>query len=121
MKIVVANEVVMVVDKYVSYMRNDVKYNYHDLIRNKDEMLQYVRNFINKAVVANDNKVPKQYYCSWKDGKSPMSWIFKFIILPQQDLTVIYSLDYKHSIEENKEIKTILSLMERMGIKKRGK
>ncbi len=114
MKIVVANEIVMAVEKYVFYMKNDVGYSYDNLIDNKNKMLAFLRNFINKAIVANDNKIPKRYSCYWKDGKSPMAWIFTFIILPQQDLVVIYNLNYKQNLKENKEIKNILSLMERM-------
>jgi len=116
MKIVVANEVVMAVEKYVSYMKNDVGYSYDNLIENKDKMLTFLRGFIDKTIVANDNKIPKRYSCYWKDGKSPMAWIFTFIILPRQDLAVIYNLNYKQNMKENKEIKNILSLMERMGM-----
>lgn len=116
MKIVVANEVVMAVEKYVSYMKNDVGYSYDNLIENKDKMLTFLRGFIDKTIVANDNKTPKRYSCYWKDGKSPMAWIFTFIILPQQDLAVIYNLNYKQNMKENKEIKNILSLMKRMGM-----
>ena len=121
MKIVVTKGVTMFVEKYVSYMKREGHYSQPALIRNKKNMLHYLRGFINKAVVANDNKTPKRYYCSWRDGQTPMTWIFYFIVLPQQDMTVIYGLTSKRSVEmpdrqirENKDVKKILSLMERI-------
>ena len=123
MKIVVTKNVTMFVEKFVSYMKREGHYSQPALIRNKKNMLQYLRGFINKVVVANDNKTPKRYYCSWRDGQTPMTWIFYFIVLPQQDMTVIYGLTSKRSVEmpdrqirENKDIKKILSLMEKMGM-----
>ena len=64
MKIVVTKSVTMFVEKFVSYMKREGHYSQPALIRNKKNMLQYLRGFINKAVVANDNKTPKRYYCS---------------------------------------------------------
>lgn len=124
MKIVVTKRVTMFVEKFVSYMKHEGQYSLPALIRNKKNMLQHLRGFINQVVVANDNKTSKRYYCSWRDGQTPMTWIFYFIVLPQQDMTVIYGLTSKRSVEmpdrqirEDKDVKKILSLMESMGQK----
>ena len=123
MKIVVTKGVTMFVEKFVSYMKHEGHYSQPAFIRNKKNMLQYLRGFINKAVVTNDNKTPKRYYCSWRDGQTPMTWIFYFVVLPQQDMTVIYGLTPKRSVEipdrqirEDKDVNKILSLMDRMGM-----
>lgn len=124
MKIVVSNSVTMSVGKYVEYMHRTAGYNMAELMQNKDKMMQELQQYINNVVVGNDNNVPKEYNWAWRDGKSPMTWIFQFIVLPQQDLTVIYNFTCKRTVEminkpaikENAEWQKIRSLMERMGI-----
>ena len=126
MKIVVTNNIVMMAERFVGYLKREGHFGQSELMRNKSRMLQSVRGYINKVVVANDNKTPRRYYYAWRDGQTPMTWIFQFIVLPQQDLTVIYNLTYKRTVEmpnktynqikESKEVKRVLSLMERMGM-----
>lgn len=126
MKIVVTNNIVMMAERFVGYLKREGHFGQSELMRNKTQMLQFIRGYINKVVVANDNKAPRRYYCTWRDGQTPMTWIFQFIVLPQQDLTVIYNLTYKRTVEmpnktynqikESKEVKKILSLMEKMGM-----
>lgn len=127
MKIVVTNNIVMMAESFVGYLKREGHFGQSELMRNKTQMLQFIRGYINKVVVANDNKAPRRYYCTWRDGQTPMTWIFQFIVLPQQDLTVIYNLTYKRTVEmpnknynqikESKEVKKILSLMEKISPK----
>ena len=124
MKIVVTNNIVMMAESFVGYLKREGHFGQSELMRNKTQMLQFIRGYINKVIVANDNKAPRRYYYAWRDGQTPMTWIFQFIVLPQQDLTVIFNLTYKrtvempnknsHQVKESKEVKKILSLMEKI-------
>lgn len=130
MKIVVTNNIVMMVERFVGYLKREGHFGQSELMCNKSRMLQSVRGYINKVVVANDNKAPRRYYYTWRDGQTPMTWIFQFIVLPQQDLTVIYNLTYKRTVEmpnknynqvkESREVKKILSLMEKINCNTNG-
>ena len=91
MRIVVTNRVLLQISQYVAYMKRYSGFDANGLINNKNQMLLFVSKYINNAAVKNNNSMPKRYGCYWKDGKTPMAWVFSFMVLPQQDLVVIDS------------------------------
>lgn len=123
MNIVVNKNVVMRIDSFVSILKTNFHFKEKDLLSQKNKMLSFLKNHINK-VTQNLNSGTRQEqkynsgYCYWEDGVSNYRWIFDYRVYYNQNLVIIHQFRWVNKFRENKEVKAVFDLMERINIKR---
>ena len=119
MNIVVNKNVVMRIDSFVSILKMNFHFNEKNLLTQKNKMLVSLRNHINKvtqklhSATKQELKYGSSYYY-WEDGVSNYRWIFDYRVYYNQNLVIIHQFRWVNKFLENKEVKTVLDLMERL-------
>lgn len=123
MNIVVNKNVVMRIDSFVSILKTNFHFKEKDLLSQKNKILSFLKNHINK-VTQNLNSGTRQEqkygssYCYWEDGVSNYRWIFDYRVYYNQNLVIIHQFRWVNKFRENKEVKAVFDLMERINIKR---
>ena len=121
LNVAVSKIAVMRIDNFVSTLKNDYDFKEEDLLATKDKMLSFVNNYLNQVFQRLDNtsSYEERYavnYCYWNDGISPYSWVFDYKMYFNQHIAIIYNFRRANKFYENKEVKAVLDLMERMNL-----
>ena len=121
LNVAVSKIAVMRIDNFVSTLKNDYNFKEEDLLVTKDKMLSFVNNYLNQVFQRLNNTSPykERYavnYCYWNDGISPYSWVFDYKMYFNQHIAIIYNFRSANKFYENKEVKAVLNLMERMNL-----
>ena len=119
MNIVVNKNVVMRIDSFLSILKMNFHFNEKNLLTQKNKMLVSLRNHINKvtqklhSATKQELKYGSGYYY-WEDGVSNYRWIFDYRVYYNQNLVIIHQFRWVNKFLKNKEVKTVLDLMERI-------
>lgn len=122
MKIVISGNITISLSKFVSYMKDSVGLDYDALIKAKNDMLLFIHNYINKEVDNNGAYTSRSSSCWWADGRSGKAWIFDYVILPRQELVLVYKMRFDNAsklIENTECIRNTRLLMEKITSKHR--
>ena len=109
----------MRIDSFVSILKMNFHFNEKNLLTQKNKMLVSLRNHINKvtqklhSATKQELKYGSSYYY-WEDGVSNYRWIFDYRVYYNQNLVIIHQFRWVNKFLENKEVKTVLDLMERI-------
>ena len=115
MNIVVNKNVVMRIDSFVSILKTNFHFKEKELLSQK--------NHINKVTqgLNGGTRQEQKYrsgYCYWEDGVSNYRWIFDYRVYYIQNLVIIHQFRWINKFRENKEVKAVFDLMERINIKR---
>lgn len=116
MNIYVSRAVVKNISHFVTTLKNIQGVNINVAIRIRDRMCQFIQYQINKEIQGK-NATRHKATCWCADGYSPYAWIFDYIVLPVQNIVLIYNMRYDWAtkyIKNAKPIREARCLMERM-------
>lgn len=119
MNIVVNKNVVMRIDSFVSILKTNFHFKEKELLSQKNKMLTFLKNHINKVTqdLNGGTRQEQKYrsgYCYWEDGVSNYRWIFDYRVYYNQNLVIIHQFRWINKFRENKEVKAVFDLMERI-------
>ena len=116
MEIVVARNVVMRIDSFVSLLRSNCGLNMQSIISLKNKMLAFAESYIHQATLRNKPKGKKSQsgYCYYKDGISRYKWVFFFTIYYNQQLVIIHHFGWVNFLQENEAVQKSYLLMEKL-------
>lgn len=106
MNIYVSRAVVKNISHFVSTLKNIQGVNINVAIGIRDRIYQSIQYQINKEV-RGKNVAQHKAMCWCADGYSPYAWIFDYIVLPVQNIVLIYNMRYDWASKYIKNAKPI--------------